>query len=306
MSNALSIFRSNKGETAYLTAYDDMLSHWPVPYESVHIQGRFGSTHILVAGPEDAPPLVILPAVTNSASSWFKNVAGLSQHHRIYIVDPIGDSGKSVLTRKFTNKVHIAEWLSGVFDELKLDAPAVAGHSYGGWLALNLAFHAPEQVSKLILIAPAASLQQFHWFVQLGLQVPYWFPLQLDAKTILESMVAKGYTLNETYVELMRAVSKHTKQHLLFPTVFSDEELRQVKVSTLLLYGEQEVIYDPKAAIERAKRLFPNITTVLIPNASHLVIMEQTEMVNSRILAFLEANHIQGRVVSNTLPDLIW
>lgn len=291
MSNGLSIFRSSEGEATYLAAYDDMCSIWPVPYESILVPGHFGSTHILTAGPENGPPLILLPAVTNSATSWFKNIAALSRYYRVYAVDPIGDVGKSVLTRKFTNTVHIAAWLSDLFDNLKLNAPAVAGHSYGGWLALNLALHAPERVGRLILIAPAASLQRFRWFVQLGLRVPYWFPLQPDAKTILEASVAPGHTVNDTFVALMRTVVKHTRSHLLFPTVFSDADLRQIAASTLLLLGEQEIIYDPKAAIARAKRLMPDVAAVLIPDASHLVIMEQPEIVNGRILAFLEVKN---------------
>ena len=35
---------------------------------------------------------------------------------------------------------------------------------------------------------------------------------------------------------------------------FSDEELRGMQVPTLLLVGEQEVLCDPKAALERARR----------------------------------------------------
>jgi pimeloyl-ACP methyl ester carboxylesterase len=69
-----------------------------------------------------------------------------------------------------------------------------------------------------------------------------------------------------------------------------DEELRGVKNSTLLLIGQQESLYDPVAAIERAKRLIPNIQAELIPHAGHELPGGQPETVNRKILEFLKGD----------------
>ena len=45
------------------------------------------------------------------------------------------------------------------------------------------------------------------------------------------------------------------------PTVFSDDELRAVRVPTLLLIGDHEVISDPAKALARAKSRAANTTT---------------------------------------------
>jgi hypothetical protein len=50
---------------------------------------------------------------------------------------------------------------------------------------------------------------------------------------------------------------------------FPNEELRGVRTPTLLLVGQQEALYDPVAAAERAQRLMPDIQTQLIPQAGH-------------------------------------
>jgi pimeloyl-ACP methyl ester carboxylesterase len=42
------------------------------------------------------------------------------------------------------------------------------------------------------------------------------------------------------------------------PTVFSDDELRVMRVPTLLLIGDHEVISDPATALARAHRLMPH------------------------------------------------
>jgi len=69
--------------------------------------------------------------------------------------------------------------------------------------------------------------------------------------------------------------------------VFDDEELRQIGKPILLLVGDKEKIFNPNVMIERAQRLIPQIDANIIPNAAHLLPIDQSEVVNSRILAFL-------------------
>ena len=71
------------------------------------------------------------------------------------------------------------------------------------------------------------------------------------------------------------------------PDIFSDDELRSLQVPTLLLIGQQEVIYDPVASVERARKLIPHIEADLIPNASHDLAYFQANLVDKRILEFL-------------------
>jgi len=63
------------------------------------------------------------------------------------------------------------------------------------------------------------------------------------------------------------------------------------------LWGDHEILYepDPDQAIKRAEELVENIQTVLIPNASHMVLLEQTELVNSHILNFLSGDKQTGQ-----------
>jgi pimeloyl-ACP methyl ester carboxylesterase len=57
---------------------------------------------------------------------------------------------------------------------------------------------------------------------------------------------------------------------------------------TLLLIGEQEVIYEPRAAMERAARCIPHIEAEIIPNAGHALSFDQPESVDTRVLRFLK------------------
>jgi pimeloyl-ACP methyl ester carboxylesterase len=50
----------------------------------------------------------------------------------------------------------MAGWLDQVLDWLGAERAALAGHSYGAWLALRYALHAPARVSRLVLFDPTS------------------------------------------------------------------------------------------------------------------------------------------------------
>ena len=75
------------------------------------------------------------------------------------------------------------------------------------------------------------------------------------------------------------------------PTVLSAEELCHVQAPTLLMMGEDEVIYDWRRAIERARQLMPHLEVEVIPCAGHNINMEQPGIVNERVLRFLTQVH---------------
>jgi hypothetical protein len=79
MTNFLSIFKDTEYEAKYTMAYDNILSHWPVLFVPFDIPTRFGKTHINITGSQSAPPLVLLPGNFTSSTTWFYNVACLSQ-----------------------------------------------------------------------------------------------------------------------------------------------------------------------------------------------------------------------------------
>jgi hypothetical protein len=57
---AKSIYRTPEGESEIHVIYDRQLARLKLPYESRMIDTRFGATHVLVLGPQAAPPVVVL------------------------------------------------------------------------------------------------------------------------------------------------------------------------------------------------------------------------------------------------------
>ena len=288
MKKRLPIFTTPEGHAKYLAAYEAMFSLWKVPYEAIDIKASYGTTHINVSGPDDGQPLVLLHGAGLSSTAWFTNIAELSAHYRVYAVDGIGDAGKSVADRLVEKRTDYAEWLREVFDGLHIEKGCLLGHSYGGWLALNMALAYPDRLKKIVLLAPAASIYPMGFLTKLGLRLPR--KMRLPARFVFKMIASKGTVFEEAFIHLMEMVTRYCVPATMFPTVYTDEELKQIELPTLLLIGSGEKIYNPPKAVERAQRWMPDLTAEIIPNVGHTLNMEQPETVNARILEFLSSD----------------
>jgi pimeloyl-ACP methyl ester carboxylesterase len=71
------------------------------------------------------------------------------------------------------------------------------------------------------------------------------------------------------------------------PRSFTDEELHKLSMPILLLIGQQELLYNPGKAVARAKALLPDATVELIKHCNHAIVSDQTELIKTWTLGFL-------------------
>lgn len=291
MDRSYSIVRKKGNREKFLQAYDDSMQLWPVPFEDVMISTRFGDTHIIVSGLIDSPAILLFHGMTFSATMWYPNVESLSRHFRVYAVDTLGDLGKSTITSLIRTREEAALWVSDILTELQLQSAIFMGHSMGGWLTLNFALHSPEKVQKMILLAPAAGIHRitpmFLLKVYPSMVLPTvsrirkelaWFmnsSYQPDAKA--EVLIRQFIVSGLNCIPLLRVT----------PTVFKDHELQSLTMEILLMVGDKEVIYHYDRMISKAKRLLTNLHTSVIQDAGHALSMEQSKIVNEKIIDFL-------------------
>jgi pimeloyl-ACP methyl ester carboxylesterase len=287
-------FKTAAGEAAYLSAYDAAMKLWPVPYEEIELPSQFGITHVVVSGPKDAPPLVLLHGYMATLTMWSPNIADFSHDYRVYAIDVMGQPSKSIPKEPIRNAADYAVWLTATLDGLHLDRVSLVGMSYGGWLSLNYAVAAPERVRKLVLLSPAASFLPIVSQFSLRGTLMVFFPGRLTVNWFMRWLGftnAPGENDARRVLELMHLGLKHFRfsQETLrvIPTVFSDVELRAMHVPTLLLIGDDEVIYEPARALARARRLIPEFEGELVPRSSHDMCFSQHRIVDARTLDFL-------------------
>lgn len=281
------VFKNPESESRYMAAYDEVLAHWPVPYETIKLSTHFGETHIIASGPKDGLHLILLPGNFDCSLSWFHSVAALSTAHRVYALDVIGDVGKSKACQRPRDRDDYASWLADVFDGLHISSADLMGISYGGFLAVNFALKFPERVRRLVLLCPGLPLAPFtfQWILR-------GMPMILHPSIATVNWFINGASTTGKQDELMKVFSlgmtgaPSTK--VLQPS-FQEHEWRELQTPILLLVGDHEIMYEPLKAIQKAKQRFPNIQAELIHNAGHFLLADQAHEVNRKALAFLDS-----------------
>ncbi|MEX1309512.1 MAG: alpha/beta hydrolase [Candidatus Sulfomarinibacteraceae bacterium] len=290
-------FRSEAKRERYLAHYDARAAAWPVPAREVLVETSWGSTFVRISGPEDGPPLVLLPGANATSLMYAPNVAAWSEGHRVFAVDNIFDFGRSVNIRNLTTPEDFVDWLDGLLDRLGLEHDVdLLGLSYGGWIASQYGLARPERLSKLVLVAPAATVA---WFS--GDFITYGVMCMIPHRSFTERMVRWAlHDAAEGTPEQRRMVDEAVDnawlglrcfklRPMVHPTVLTDDEWRSFEVPVLFLVGENEVIYSISGAeaIAKVNRVAPEIETELFSGCGHDITLVQAGRFNSRVLEFL-------------------
>jgi pimeloyl-ACP methyl ester carboxylesterase len=287
-------FRSDESRARFMAAYDAALKAWPISYEELDVPTRLGATHVIVSGPVDAPPLVLLPSFAGTALVWRLNVATLSQRFRLYAVDVIGQPGKSECPRRIRNRREFAGWFVDLLGQLGVERTSIVGCSFGAFLALNQAVETPERVDRVVLISPAGTFASQWWKLTYAMRVKA--PLLRLARRLsrnrrkpsLASLGPRALPRDRQWAALIGAtMAEAPKVSVINASVFTARQLRRIRSRCLLLIGARETLYDPAAMLKLARARMPQLETALVPDADHIAAMAQPDDVGDRILRFL-------------------
>jgi pimeloyl-ACP methyl ester carboxylesterase len=268
-----------------MAAYQDDLGRLTVPYRAEEIQTRFGITHVLTSGPDQAQPVVLLHGWNTNAVGWWPQLNALAGAFRIYAPDTIGQAGKSSPARPALKGPGLAQWLVDVLDAFELDGPDLVGSSGGAWLIIKLASLAPDRIQKAILISPAGfvslSLRLLLRFAAMGM---LW-PGPATARRYLRIM---GNPLaDEAHLARHSAILRNFKSQLPPPT-FRDAELRLLRAPAYILIGDRDAAFNARKVIGRARRTLPNLRVAeALPGAGHDITHAHADWVNDRLLKLL-------------------
>jgi pimeloyl-ACP methyl ester carboxylesterase len=290
MSEKISVFRSPEVEAQYNAAYEAALNQWPIPYDELYIATRFGDTHVIASGSKDAAPLVLLQPTGAGAIIWYRNVEPLSQRYRTYAIDTISEVNRSVLTHPIRSRRDFTDWVFDLFNGLQIESADMVGNSFGGFLTLNTALDLPKRVKKVVLISPAATfVQMWPSFWHLFIPAHIIAPLIGSERLVLKAYqwIWQGFPQDDCIFQLRTITALNGLPRHGPPSVFSDEELHQIRSPVLLLIGDHEVVYKPEEVIRRATRLVTDIKAEIVLNANHNAEYTAPDAVNKKILDFL-------------------
>jgi 3-oxoadipate enol-lactonase len=113
--------------------------------------------HHVIDGPTDRPALVLLGSLGTTLDMWRPQLAALTAHYRVIRVDHRGHGGSPVPTGPYRMDDLGADLLA-LLDTLGEERVRYCGLSLGGMVGMWVAAHAPERISRMVLLCTSAYL----------------------------------------------------------------------------------------------------------------------------------------------------
>ena len=291
-------FRSAAAKEQYLKLYDKRVKKWPVDSQTRLVDTSYGQTFVRLSGPVGAPPLALMHGAGGDSLQWIPNIEALSRRYRIYAVDNIYDYGLSIYKEPIKKLADYVSWLDELFTAIEPgNKIKLMGLSYGAWLTSQYALHFPDRLDKIVLLAPGGTVLpiRLEWVIRAVLCfLPHRYFTKSFLFWLLEDLAHKDEASRTILEEEVDAVVIRMRCYkpirLMRPAVLEDAELKRIKVPALYLVGEREKICSARKAIQRLHKVAPQIKTEVIPDAGHDVSFVQAEIVNAKVLEFLNSH----------------
>jgi len=282
--------KTAEAEASYRAAYDASLQLWPAGCESLDIPTKFALTHVVACGPVSGEPVLLLPAMSFSATMWYATTSALASEFRCYAVDFPSDMGLSTSENPPAKRSDCVAWLRILLDALNVARASFVGASYGSFLALNYGIAEPGRVHKMVLSSPAASIVALRKSFFLRMFLSFLLPGGSAVDRIMNWIFEDRFPRDHPVIRQLIAGTKCLHPRMkAYPKVFPDSELAGISAPVYFLFGEKEVCYNPHTAAERVRRVMPSASVKIVPHAGHLLVVECPESVNPSIAAFLRS-----------------
>jgi len=188
-------------------------------------------------------------------------------------------------------------WGWDLLDALEIERPLLAGHSFGGMLAAEMAATEPRRVKKLVLLAPAGLFLNDHPTPDFFAMTPdalakaAFHDPQCEAAKALTSRPADPAAATDAIVARVKALAAIGR--FLWPNGDRglNERLYRIKAPTLLLWGESDRLIPPVYA-DAFKRLMVGAAAVQVQKlgaAGHVLFAEQPQATVNAIVEFCMA-----------------
>ncbi|GMA16259.1 alpha/beta fold hydrolase [Deinococcus metallilatus] len=260
--------------------------------------------HVVEAGPVDGPLVVLLHGFPEFWRAWERQIGPLARAgFRVVAPDLRGyDLSEKPPGVPAYRLSRLREDVAALIHALGYERAHVVGHDWGGIIAWALAIRQPEVVDRLVILNaphPAAARRMLRmprqwlrsWYI-LFFQLP-WLPerfLLRSGRKMLRGTNPAAYTPHDRELyqrawEQPGAATAMINYYRALPR-FGNVKENEVRVPTLVLWGERDVALLPELA-DGLERWVPDLRVVRFPRASHWVMRDEPVRVNNLLLGFL-------------------
>jgi pimeloyl-ACP methyl ester carboxylesterase len=253
---------------------------------------------VVEGGPRGASPIVLIHCFTCAIDWWDEMRPALERDHRVIAIDLLGHGGSEK-----PGSGYDIENQAGVVAEalaaLKVRQATVVGHSLGGAVAVGLAQAHPGAVGRVAIIdTPAVPEEGDLGFIAGLAFVPVigeaGWRLKTDSviRDGLEVAFAPGYAVPEEFVEDVRRMTytAYDASASAFDDFTGSKSLADRYAPTgkpllVIMGGREQIVEDPRAALDEYERVIPGAETHLLAAAGHSPNVEMPARTTALVLA---------------------
>ncbi|MEO8198108.1 MAG: alpha/beta hydrolase [Thermoanaerobaculia bacterium] len=263
----------------------------------IEVDGR----RISVERAGEGPPLVLLHGFGESTLAYAAVLPELAKQFAVVAIDLNGfgftERPKDRASYSLAGQERL---VLAVLDRLHLDRVRLAGHSYGGGLALYLAARHPERIDRLLLIDNTLPLYasqrrsrlfRWRWVAQMAAHT-----FALTDRVIRSGLRQAYYDDSKVTPALVRDYADRLRIEgatdaffgLVGPSVEPPFriDLATVAIPTLVVWGAEDRLIEATAARKTSSQL-PNARFVVLPACGHTPMEECPEAFLAAVLPFL-------------------
>jgi non-heme chloroperoxidase len=262
---------------------------------------------VRMAGPEDAPAIVLLHGWAQSGAAWSAQLAdrSLTADYRLVAMDLRGHGVSDVpdIAGGYDDSRAWADDVKAVID--LVGRPVVlVGWSYGGAVVADyLRFHGDASLAGIVFVGASTEIGRNRPGAQVGAAMRAAMPNALaeDAEVAAQAFVefANGMCAHELpgavrqrVIGTSLAVPWQVRKALLRRDVDNSAVLAAITVPTLVTHGRLDAVIDPLAA-RYAHGKIPGADLRWFDEVGHMPFAERTEEFDEMLLGF--ARHAFAR-----------
>jgi pimeloyl-ACP methyl ester carboxylesterase len=245
------------------------------------------------------PPIVLIHCYVCAMDWWDGMLPRLERQHRVITLDLLGHGGSEKPSSGYTPQ-HQATMVAEALERLGVRDATVVGHSLGGSVGVALSEQSPELVDRLVIVdmPPDNSYGDLGFIASLAFQPvlgqALWrIKTDFSIRDGLEVAFAPGFEVPDRFVEDTRRMtySAYDDSPGGNEDFLDEEPLEQRMEATgkplmVLMGAEEQIVDDPRRALDQYAEGDPGAKTHLIPGAGHSPNVERAAFTAGLVLQF--------------------
>jgi pimeloyl-ACP methyl ester carboxylesterase len=259
-----------------------------------------GDLQVAEHNPGGDSPIVLLHCYTCAMDWWDGMVPLLENEHRVITIDMLGHGGSEKPSGGYTPP-NQAKVVAEALERLQVADATVVGHSLGGAVAVALSEQSPELVARTAIIdmPPDNTYDDGEGFTAaLGFapvigEALWQVKPDFAVRDGLGIAFAPGFDVPDEFVEDLKRLTYTAyddtpsgNDHFLHEESLDRRMKTTGKPLMVLMGAEEQLIDNPRRALEQYKASVPDAQTHLIAGAGHSPNVERPALTAKLLLGF--------------------